>query len=91
MRLAYVAEGPAGYWQWRLQRLQREAETGYVGPNAFAAAYAALGEFDLAFDWLERAVAAREGVEMLKVWPGYDPLRADPRFEALLERMHFPD
>ena len=91
LRLAYVAEGPAGYWQWRLQRLQREAETGYVGPSAFAAAYAALGESDLALDWLERAVAAREGVEMLKVWPGYDPLRADPRFEALLERMHFPD
>jgi serine/threonine-protein kinase len=91
LRLAYGADGPTGYWRWRLQRLQRAAEAGYVGPSAFAAVYVALGEVDAAFDWLERAYAAREGVEMLKVWPGYDPLRADPRFVSLLERMRFPD
>jgi serine/threonine-protein kinase len=91
LRMAYVAEGPPGYWRWRLQRLRREAEAGYVGPSAFAGVHAALGQADAAFEWLERAYAAREGVEMLKVWPGYDPLRADPRFAELLERMSFPD
>ncbi|MCZ6917823.1 MAG: protein kinase [Gemmatimonadetes bacterium] len=91
LRMAYAADGPRGYLQWRLERLRREAEVRYVGPSAFAAIHTALGEADAAFEWLERALAAREGVAMLKVWPGYDPLRADPRFAELLERMRFPD
>jgi tetratricopeptide (TPR) repeat protein len=48
--------------------------------------YAALGERDLAFEWMGRATP----LEMLniKVGPWYDPLRDDPRFEELLRRMN---
>ena len=86
----YASNGAEGYWQWRLQQLQRAAVTGYVGPSEFAKIYAALGDTDAAVEWLEKAYQARDGVEMLNVWPGYDSLRPDPRFADLLRRMKFP-
>ena len=86
----YASNGAEGYWQWRLQQLQRAAVTGYVGPSKFAKIYAALGDTDAAVEWLEQAYQERDGVEMLNVWPGYDSLRPDPRFADLLRRMKFP-
>ena len=88
---SYAASGAEGYWQWRLLQLQRAAQSGYVRPSEFAKVYAALGDVEAAMIWLERAYDARDGVEMLKVWPGYDALREDARFEDLLRRMNFPD
>jgi serine/threonine-protein kinase len=56
------------------------AQIGYI--------YAALGERDRAFEWLERAVAEKSSfVFHLKVDPAADDLRSDPRFGRLLERM----
>jgi serine/threonine-protein kinase len=50
--------------------------------------YSALGEYDLAFEYLERAVDENSPVTFhLKVEPGIDPLRCDPRFGQLLERL----
>ena len=86
----YASDGAEGYWRWRLLNLQRAAEDGYVGPSEFAKVYAELGDADTAIEWLERAYEAHDGVEMLDVWPGYDSLRGEPRFEALVSRMSFP-
>ncbi len=86
----YASNGAEGYWQWRLQQLQRAAVTGYVRPSEFAKIYAALGDTDAAVEWLEKAYQEHDGVEMLNVWPGYDSLRSDPRFADLLRRMKFP-
>jgi eukaryotic-like serine/threonine-protein kinase len=50
--------------------------------------YTALGEVDLAFEWLERAYEERRGwLVYLNVEPMLDGLRADPRFRRLVERM----
>jgi Tfp pilus assembly protein PilF len=60
----------------------------YVAPLAVASVHAALGEKDQAFDYLEGAY--RAGVTALshvKVEPGLDSLRSDPRFADLLRRM----
>jgi TolB-like protein/DNA-binding winged helix-turn-helix (wHTH) protein/Tfp pilus assembly protein PilF len=60
----------------------------YVAPLAVASVHAALGEKDQAFDYLEGAYQA--GVTALshvKVEPGLDSLRSDPRFADLLRRM----
>lgn len=55
----------------------------------FACVYAALGEKDRAFEFLERAYNERPS-EMIGVgaYPDMDPLRSDPRFHALLQRMN---
>jgi len=48
-----------------------------------------LGEMDQAFKWLEQEYDTREGdIWGLKVYPWYDPLRDDPRFQDLLRRMN---
>ena len=57
-------------------------------PIEIALLYTALGETDSAFEWLEVAYAQRSyPLPDLRIDPRYDPLRTDPRFEALLERM----
>jgi serine/threonine-protein kinase len=88
---SYASDGSAGYWRWRLRWLERQSELGYVSPSRVAQAYAALGDADAAMEWLERAYQARDAMELLQVSPYFDALRHDLRFQALLERMAFPD
>jgi serine/threonine-protein kinase len=71
-----------------LDALRRESRERYVSPVAFVSLHAALGETDVAFEWLDRAYADRRGwLAYLRVEPRLDVLRGDPRFTRLLERM----
>jgi tetratricopeptide (TPR) repeat protein len=59
-----------------------------VSPFFIALVYTALGEKDAAFRWLDSSVTERSGsVRYLKIEPRLDPLRSDPRFDALLQRV----
>ena len=57
-------------------------------PILVARTYAAAGEVDLAFEWLDRAYAVREP-QLLHVvaYPQFDAIRSDPRYEELLRRI----
>ena len=69
----------------------RVAEGQYVSPVAFATILIGLGDADGALDWMERAYDDRRGwMVYLNVNPILDPLRGDPRFAALVERMRLP-
>jgi tetratricopeptide (TPR) repeat protein len=53
--------------------------------------YVALGEKEEALRWLERGYRLHDGdMNLLKVFPPWDPLRSDPRFQDLIKRMNFP-
>jgi len=56
------------------------------------ALYAESGEDDRALDLLEQLYARRDNdMLQLKVDPRVDNLRSNPRFEALVRRMNFPE
>ncbi len=87
--LKAAATGKEAYWRWWLGYNQEKAKKEYFSPREFAGIYAQLGEKDQAFEWLEKAFADRvPGLFNIKVAPGWDPLRDDPRFTDLLQRMN---
>ncbi len=74
-----------------LKELDRLAEHRFVTPFCQALVYLGLGENNKAIDWLEKAYEERSvWMGWLKVEPMYDPLRSDPRFQALYKKMNFP-
>ena len=59
-----------------------------VDPMVIVPAYIGLGNHQQAIVWMEKAYAQRShGLTGLKVDPVYDPLRSDPQFQNLLERV----
>jgi hypothetical protein len=62
-----------------------------VSSGAIALTYAALGDKDESFQWLEKACTERSSfMTSLKYWTVFDPLRGDPRFTDLLRRVSLP-
>jgi serine/threonine-protein kinase len=59
-----------------------------VSAVAFATLYTGLEEFDNALDWMERAYEERRGwMAYLNIHPLLDPVREQPRFRALVQRL----
>jgi Flp pilus assembly protein TadD len=57
-----------------------------------AIVYAARGETDVAFEWLERAYTQRDsGLSETKIQPWLRPLHADPRWGVFLRKMGLAD
>jgi serine/threonine-protein kinase len=59
----------------------------HVPPAWIGWTYMALGEHDEALAWLERAYEERDPQVRHFHWPVLDPLRADPRFQTLKNKM----
>ncbi|MGH8276711.1 MAG: tetratricopeptide repeat protein, partial [Steroidobacteraceae bacterium] len=60
--------------------------------DQIAEVFAWRGEKDQAFEWLERAYRQRDaGLSYVKVDPLLANLRGDPRYEAFLRKMNFPE
>jgi adenylate cyclase len=54
--------------------------------------WAWLGEMDTALNWLEKAVADHNfWLFSLKYSPDWDPMRPEPRFQKILDRIGFPE
>ncbi len=72
-----------------IARWLKESQPGSISPFSLAIAFGALGDKDQAFGYLEKALAQKDiRISSIKVEPDLDPLRGDPRFEALLEKMN---
>jgi tetratricopeptide (TPR) repeat protein len=68
-----------------LTKLRAES---YASALDLADIHVALGDRERAFHWLDQAAAERSfHLVYLKVWPELDPLRPDPRFNALILRL----
>jgi eukaryotic-like serine/threonine-protein kinase len=70
---------------------ERERNRGNMPAESLAFVYASLGDLDRAFVWLDRGVTEHsERLLWLRVDPRADPLRGDPRFDAILRRLAIP-
>jgi serine/threonine-protein kinase len=71
-----------------LTGLVERANDRYIRPEMLAIGYAALGDKDKAITLLQQALDARSaGLIYLVADPMYDPLRDDPRFQELVEKV----
>ena len=101
LRMAYRQSGEKGYWRKTLEFCQ-EASKGqrkfastsgfgwcdYFRYQDMAAVQVRLGQFDAAFQSLEKAYTKHEAeLIYLKIQPEWDGVRSDPRFQSLLRRM----
>jgi len=73
-----------------LEQLHAMANARYVPPTSFAWTHYGLGEIDQAFLWMDRAVDGCDRMMApLQSYPFLDPIRADPRYVALLKKMNY--
>ena len=71
-----------------LAELKRRNQSGYVPAAAFVDAYLGLDDRDQVFAWLERAYQEQSNMlQLVKVHPYFDPVRGDPRFASLVDRV----
>jgi len=74
-----------------IDELNEMARHRYVAPSLFVNAYLGLGDKDKALTWIERGYEEHDQwFFWLKVASILDPLRSEPRFQAVLRRMNFP-
>jgi serine/threonine-protein kinase len=71
-----------------LKELELKSRNGHVAAMDISKVYAGLGDTDRAFAFLEEAYTNRESwIFGLKLDPGFDTIRDDPRFLNLLSRI----
>ncbi len=70
------------------RQLEEAFEDSYVVPEWIAEVYAACGEKDRAFFWLERGVEEHSsGAPAVRLLKGLETLQDDPRFQDILRRL----
>jgi len=88
---AYAVAGQHGKAQAMLEQLLARSQREFVSPEILAEIYCGLNDREPAMDWLDKAYTARApGLVYIGVDAVYDPLRSEPRFQALLRKMQLP-
>jgi TolB-like protein len=71
-----------------LRELQELSKTSYVAPFDSVIVYDGLGERELAIECLQKAYENRDTlIIFMKVWPQFDRIREDPRFQEIERRI----
>jgi serine/threonine protein kinase/tetratricopeptide (TPR) repeat protein len=74
-----------------LAELKAWNKPGLVAPYDLATVYFGLGDKEQGYALLDKAVEARNWwMLFIKVEPWMDPLRSDPRYQAIVRKMNFP-
>jgi len=74
-----------------LSDLLQRSKSQYLSPTTIGYLYAALGDNDKAFEQFDRALAERDYMLVfMKTDPMFDPVKSDPRFASLAQRVGLP-
>jgi len=88
LAIAYAKLGEEDKTRKLLRLLEDRFQHEYLCPFDISVVHAALGQTDRAFAHLDQAYEMRaDCIAFLKVEPRADPLRADARFQKLLQRV----
>ena len=88
---AYALAGDTSQARKILRELEEAARTKPVSSVEVASVHAALDQKEQCFQWLDRAMAARDPYLLyIAVDQRFDRYRSDPRFQDMLRRMGFP-
>jgi serine/threonine protein kinase/tetratricopeptide (TPR) repeat protein len=75
-----------------ITRQQTSMAPPFVPPLAIALVFAQLNDRDAEFEWMERAMEARDGwLVMTRADPSFDPVRDDPRLADIIRRIGIPE
>jgi eukaryotic-like serine/threonine-protein kinase len=86
---AYALIGQTEKTRKFLEEMQEPAKEHRCLASTFAGLYSGVGEIDVAFQWLKRAVNECEPLVLqIPSSPFFDPLRSHPHYHALLRRMN---
>ena len=86
---AYAASGRSDKASELLNELKNRSSGGYQFSSELAVIYTALGDKTQAIAWLEKGYQDRFNPGVL-LRPSFDPLRSDPRFKDLVQRIGLP-
>ena len=85
--VVYAAEGKRAEALQVIKELEEMSGSGLDQAHWIAKIYATLNEKEQALTWLERGLAMGAIGAFYKDDPVWDPIRSDPRFSALVEKM----
>jgi len=88
--MVYAAQGKQAEALQAIKELEGMSGTNLAQAHWIAKIYATLNEKELAFSWLERGLATGAIGVFYKDEPVWDPIRSDPRFNGLVQRMGIP-
>lgn len=89
---AYAISGQSSEAEEILRQLEERSSLSYVSPVDMAMLHVGLGNIEQAIEFLEKAFDEHaDRMSWVKVNPVFDPLRSDPHFQSLLQRMNFPE
>jgi Tfp pilus assembly protein PilF len=83
----YAQSGMPGIWRDDLNHILEQAKQGNVRSFTIAGLYSRLGEKDKAFEWLNKALDARQVQFTYLGDRRFDNIRSDPRYTELLKRV----
>jgi TolB-like protein/Flp pilus assembly protein TadD len=88
--MVYAAQGKRAEALQIIKELEEMSGASLSQAHWIAKIYATLNEKEQALSWLERGLATGAIGSFYKDEPMWDPIRSDPRFEALVEKMFVP-
>jgi DNA-binding winged helix-turn-helix (wHTH) protein/TolB-like protein/Tfp pilus assembly protein PilF len=92
LKKAYDVAGWKGFERKVLELALERKKPGDKPGGPWAVIYAAVGDYDMALQCLEKGYENREAwMVWVKVSPDFDDLRSHPRFQDLLSRMRLSD
>jgi adenylate cyclase len=85
---AYAMLGRKDETEKILHKIEERSKEKYMPATSMIPIFYALGDYDNVFACLERAIEEHDSImSSIRIEPGFDGLRSDPRFQTILKKM----